>query len=518
MKAIIYYRKSTDRDDKQANSLEHQLWNCRRTAKVYELDVIEEIWESKSAKTEWTRDWFNKLIKLCKTWKIDYIVIDEPKRLSRNNLDSARIIDLFDKKLIKWIYSTWRFYSAEQINDIFLLQLDLSLSKMDNAHRSKEIREKMITCTNNTKRFLWRAPFWYSNVTLKKWHKDIIVNEKEAKIVKDIFSLRLENKSYSTIAKILKEKYAKKMDFDFHANRIHKIWTNKFYYGVFTWAWKEIIWSHKPLVKKEIFDKARLIWKWIYEIEKPLVENEIKQRTYYFKWLAKDSFWLKLSGYEKKWFTYYSSQNRSPQKVSINENLIFEQLESVIKELDFTNEMIEFINKNIISNLIKNEENEYWAEIINIDKQVKSLKVKQEKLLDMKLDELIDEKIYLLKHNQLENEIKDYFEQKLNIEKENFSAKTQLMFELMKSLYTSYSNSSKEWKAYIIKKLMFELSIDNKKRLQIAENWLFKSLKSLKVTFGGAKEFNVRTFKENLSMVDLEELREFYKLVKSLIE
>lgn len=514
MKAIIYYRKSTDRDDKQANSLEHQLWNCRRTAKVYELDVIEEIWESKSAKTEWTRDWFNKLIKLCKTWKIDYIVIDEPKRLSRNNLDSARIIDLFDKKLIKWIYSTWRFYSAEQINDIFLLQLDLSLSKMDNAHRSKEIREKMITCTNNTKRFLWRAPFWYSNVTLKKWHKDIIVNEKEAKIVKDIFSLRLENKSYSTIAKILKEKYAKKMDFDFHANRIHKIWTNKFYYGVFTWAWKEIIWSHKPLVKKEIFDKARLIWKWIYEIEKPLVENEIKQRTYYFKWLAKDSFWLKLSGYEKKWFTYYSSQNRSPQKVSINENLIFEQLESVIKELDFTNEMIEFINKNIISNLIKNEENEYWAEIINIDKQVKSLKVKQEKLLDMKLDELIDEKTYLLKHNQLENEIKDCFEQKLNIEKEKFSAKTQLMFELMKSLYTSYSNSSKEWKAYIIKKLMFELSIDNKKRLQIAENWLFKSLKSLKVTFGGAKEFDIRTLKENLSMVDLKELREFLSFIK----
>jgi hypothetical protein len=62
----------------------------------------------------------------------------------------------------------------------------------------------------------------------------------------------------------------------------------------------------------------------------------------------------------------------------------------------------------------------------------------------MKLDELIDEKTYLLKHNQLENEIKDCFEQKLNIEKENFSAKTQLMFELMKSLYTGYSNSSKE--------------------------------------------------------------------------
>ena len=60
--------------------------------------------------------------------------------------------------------------------------------------------------------------------------------EKEAQIVKDIFTLRLENKSYSTIAKILKEKYSKKIHFDFHSNRVHKIATNKFYYGVFTWA------------------------------------------------------------------------------------------------------------------------------------------------------------------------------------------------------------------------------------------------------------------------------------------
>ncbi|WP_428738691.1 hypothetical protein [Sulfurimonas sp.] len=43
MKAIIYYRKSTDRDDKQANSLEHQLENCKRVASNYSLDVVKEI-------------------------------------------------------------------------------------------------------------------------------------------------------------------------------------------------------------------------------------------------------------------------------------------------------------------------------------------------------------------------------------------------------------------------------------------------------------------------------------------
>ena len=514
-KAIIYYRKSTDRDDKQANSLEHQLWNCIRTAKNYELDVIDEIWESKSAKLEWTRDWFNKLLKLCKTWKIDYIIIDEPKRLSRNNLDSARIIDLFDKKLIKWIYSTWRVYLANQISDVFLLQLDLSLSKMDNAHRSKEVSDKMQTCINNSWRFLRKAPFWYKNITLKKWHKDIVIEEKEAQIVKDIFTLRLENKSYYTIAKILKEKYSKKIHFDFHSNRVHKIATNKFYYGVFTWAWKEIIWSHKPLVKKEIYDKARLIWKWVHEVEKIALNNEISEVKYYFKWLARDVSWFKLSAYQKKGFTYYSTQYRSSQKVSINESLIFEQIENIIKEFDFSNENIQLINENMLSNLIQNEENKYWNELINILKQIKSLTTKQEKLLDMQLNEVIDERTYIQKYNQLENEIKDCLEQKSDLEKNNFSEKTQIMFELLKNLYISYSKSSKEWKTYIAKKLMFELSIDSKKRLQIDENHLFKTLRNLKATFGGAKGFDVWTFKENLSMINLEDLRDLYRFVKN---
>lgn len=52
MKAIVYYRKSTDREDLQANSLEHQLTNCRKVAQTHSLEVVKEIGESKSAKTE----------------------------------------------------------------------------------------------------------------------------------------------------------------------------------------------------------------------------------------------------------------------------------------------------------------------------------------------------------------------------------------------------------------------------------------------------------------------------------
>jgi hypothetical protein len=48
---------------------------------------------------------------------------------------------------------------ADNSRDKFLLQLDLSLSKMDNEDRSKDVKDKMQTCVDNTRRFLGKAPF-----------------------------------------------------------------------------------------------------------------------------------------------------------------------------------------------------------------------------------------------------------------------------------------------------------------------------------------------------------------------
>ena len=40
--------------------------------------------------------------------------------------------------------------------------------------------------------------------------------------------------------------------------------------------------------------------------------------------------------------------------------------------------------------------------------------------IHVRIDELIDEKIYIQKHNQIENEIKNCLEQKSDLEKSNF--------------------------------------------------------------------------------------------------
>lgn len=314
MKTIIYYRKSTDRDDKQANSLEHQLENCLKVSKKYDLEIIEKIWESRSAKDEGTRKGFNEMIKICKTWKVDYIIIDEPKRLSRNNIDTSRIIDLMDKNLIKGILWSNREYKSDNSRDKFLLQLDLSLSKMDNEDRSKDVKEKMETCIRNTNRYLWKAPYWYKNITIKKGHKEIIVDKKEAEIVREIYSLRLENKAYSTICYILWDKYWDKINLSLYPSRLQKLVKSKFYYWIFLWSWKERIWSHKSIITKEIYDKVNKVWKWVYQETKTIKREP---RKYILKWFIKDSNKVLLTSYQKNKIIYYWNQYHSNVKICI---------------------------------------------------------------------------------------------------------------------------------------------------------------------------------------------------------
>ena len=100
-RALVYCRKSTDRDDKQQNSLESQLSACTRTIEVNNFTLVDTLVESASAKKSGKRPIFESVLTLCKKGKVDYIVVDEASRLSRNNTDSAKILGLLEEGHIK---------------------------------------------------------------------------------------------------------------------------------------------------------------------------------------------------------------------------------------------------------------------------------------------------------------------------------------------------------------------------------------------------------------------------------
>ena len=199
--AIIYCRKSTDREDRQTNSLIHQLNNCSNTAKQKNLVVLDTIQESISAKLWWKRSGFNRMIDMCHRWKIDYIVVDEIKRLSRNVQDAALILGLLDNREIKWLYTTDKIFYADDISAKFLLLLEFWISKMDNEQRGADVKGKMMTALENWQ-WLSQAIFWYRN-TWPKWKRDVKVVEKEAKIVVQSFVMRAQQKTLFEIQKYI---------------------------------------------------------------------------------------------------------------------------------------------------------------------------------------------------------------------------------------------------------------------------------------------------------------------------
>ena len=100
-RAIIYCRKSTDRDDKQQNSLESQITACMQTIETNNFTLVETFIESASAKKSGKRPFFQDILSLCRKKKVDYIIVDEASRLSRNNTDSASILGLLEEGHIK---------------------------------------------------------------------------------------------------------------------------------------------------------------------------------------------------------------------------------------------------------------------------------------------------------------------------------------------------------------------------------------------------------------------------------
>lgn len=484
MKAIIYYRKSTDRDDKQANSLEHQLLNCSKTCESYNLEIFKELGESVSAKTERKRPRFQEMIKLCKKGDIDYIVVDRPDRLSRNTLDTAEVQNLMDKFKIKWVLTTGREFLSERSDDKFMLWLNLGISKLDNENRSKSVSTNMLSCIKKYKRFLWKVPFGYKNITIKKWHKDIIVNEEEAQVVREIYELRLENKAYSTIAEILKEKYGNSLNISLQANRMKQLVGKKFYYGVFTWWGEEILWTHTPLVSKETYDKINNVWKWVYEYQTTLKKRERVWWVHLLKWFVRDSSWIKLTACIRKGIEYYMSQYRSDVKVSINSQKLFTKIGDYIKENEGTHELLTSIDRDIILDLLRKDEANQGNTTLGIDTKIENFRNKQERLLDMKLDDVISNETYISKNNEIENQIQNLEAQKISLKNDDFEEKTKIMIELAGSFYQSYFRADNEWKVQIIKKLMIELFVSNKKELRVEDSPLFQSSKMLLNSFG----------------------------------
>lgn len=99
---VLYARKSTTSEDRQASSIEDQIKECmEKVVTPNGLNVVKVYKESFSAKIADTRSQFKALINDIENGHIAGLIAWHPDRLSRNMKEAGAIIDLVDRGLIK---------------------------------------------------------------------------------------------------------------------------------------------------------------------------------------------------------------------------------------------------------------------------------------------------------------------------------------------------------------------------------------------------------------------------------
>ncbi len=196
---VIYARKSTESEERQARSLSDQTLECRDLANNNKLTVAKVIQESESAKEPDIRPKFRAMLEDFNKGKYDGIIAWHPDRLARNMKDAGEMIDLLDKKIIKDL----KFVSFTFENNTMgkmLLGIAFVLSKQYSDQLSDNVKRGIRRSIEEGK-FLNKAKHGY----YKDRNQFLRPDGENYQLIKNAFRMRAEGTRLEEVADYLNE-------------------------------------------------------------------------------------------------------------------------------------------------------------------------------------------------------------------------------------------------------------------------------------------------------------------------
>lgn len=199
-RAVIYCRVSTD-EEIQLNALESQIEEAKHAVWERGWTLVDSyIDEGKSGTTTKHRDEYNRLVNDLSKDSMDIIVAKSQDRLMRNTKEWYLFVDqLVQSGKRLYFYLENKFYTPDDalitgIKAILAEEYSRDLSKkINNAHKNRQKLGKTVLLTSNT--------WGYDKIG-----KDVVVNEKEAEIVRLIYRLCLQGYGSRLISKELQNR------------------------------------------------------------------------------------------------------------------------------------------------------------------------------------------------------------------------------------------------------------------------------------------------------------------------
>ena len=263
MRCGIYVRVSTNNQVLDGESLDEQEKKLINYCKVKNWDIVKIYREEGQSGKDLDRPKFKELIKDIEKGVIDTVVIKKIDRLSRSILDFEKTYKFFEKKKINLISLQENFDTSTAIGRAIIrtVLVFAQLEREQTAERTLDVMEY------RAQQGLWNGGYPPLGYDYDKEKKELMINQKEAEVVKLIFEKYIELGSYQEVAKYINKsgyrskvfinrKGEKKGGKKFIDTTISGILKNQIYIGNIKYKEKIYKGKHKPIITRELFDRV----------------------------------------------------------------------------------------------------------------------------------------------------------------------------------------------------------------------------------------------------------------------
>ena len=206
VRCAIYTRKSTnDGLEKDFTSLDAQresAENYIKSQKHMGWSIVSDSYDDggfTGANTE--RPALQQLLNDIQKKKIDCVVVYKVDRLSRSLLDFVKLLKFFEEQQITFVSVTQHFDTNTSMGRL-TLNILLSFAQFEREMISERTKDKMRAARMKGKWVGGRPPLGYST---DKEKCKLVINPKEAELIRLIFNLYIEKKSVLQTARALNE-------------------------------------------------------------------------------------------------------------------------------------------------------------------------------------------------------------------------------------------------------------------------------------------------------------------------
>jgi site-specific DNA recombinase len=469
-KAVILARVSTKRQQDEGLSLDNQLETLRSYANQRGLKLADREFVFSESADHKIRKRFDEFVAYVLQHKdIGVVLSYRVDRATRNYRDAVVMDDLRLNQGLELHFVNDRLVLTQDSigRDIQDWDLKVFLAKQY-LNRLKE--DAVISARFKISNHQWfgKAPIGYINVAGVNGKRTIIVDDEKASLVTTMFKYYSTGKySLRTLIDEMRRlgltvnTSLEKTRSNGYAEHILK---NPFYYGMMSFKGELHRHEYETLITKELFDKVQVI----------LIGRSVKHTQLY----ATKPFALRgvvtchncgcaISCYEKKGKYVYcrcTKQKGTCLQKQVNETLILKQVEELFKDLTIPKEEAERIAQ-VLKESNKDQSNFYTRNISALQRQLITIKQRQDRLLDMHIDGRITMEIYDTKQLGLEKE-KDETAQRISklveADKDYFVTALQII-SLTTKAYSLFMSSTPEQKNRLLKMVLANCTLDDEK-------------------------------------------------------